>query len=224
MNKPFLPIAAKLLTKERAWQLIITCILTGITIVKTKFSPLIFALYCVGIVFGTIYSIPPLHLKRFPILAGLTIAIVRGFLLNFGVYYAVREALNIPFIWNPVVGFISGFMTVFASVIAITKDLPDVEGDKKYNIDTFAGKYGVKAVANIASYALGLAYITAITLGVVGKSSFKPLPMIGGHSALLAYFIYHYSLLEGDNMSSVKKFYKIIWNLFYMEYCLYPFI
>ena len=30
------------------------------------------------------------------------------------------------------------FMTVFASVIAITKDLPDIEGDRKYNVETFA--------------------------------------------------------------------------------------
>jgi homogentisate solanesyltransferase len=46
---------------------------------------------------------------------------VRGFLLNFGVYYAVREALGVIFRWNPVVIFIAGFMTVFASVIAVTK-------------------------------------------------------------------------------------------------------
>ena len=29
-------------------------------------------------------------------------------------------------------------MTVFAAVIAISKDLPDVEGDRKYNVETFA--------------------------------------------------------------------------------------
>ena len=38
-----------------------------------------------------------------------------------GVYYAVREALGVPFSWNPVVTFISTFMTVFAVTIAITK-------------------------------------------------------------------------------------------------------
>eukprot|EP01037_Dinobryon_pediforme_P022109 gene22109-23159_t len=75
-------------------------------------------------------------------LAGSIISVVRGFLLNFGVYYAVREALLIPFVWNPVVAFISTFMTVFASVIAVTKDLPDIEGDKKYNISTFASTFG----------------------------------------------------------------------------------
>jgi homogentisate solanesyltransferase len=65
--------------------------------------------------------VPPFQFKRFPFIAGIIIATVRGFLLNFGVYYAVREALSIPFVWNSVVLFISSFMTVFATVIAITK-------------------------------------------------------------------------------------------------------
>lgn len=30
------------------------------------------------------------------------------------------------------------FMTVFAAVIAVTKDLPDTEGDIKFNVNTFA--------------------------------------------------------------------------------------
>jgi hypothetical protein len=29
-------------------------------------------------------------------------------------------------------------MTVFAGVIAVTKDLPDTEGDIKFNVNTFA--------------------------------------------------------------------------------------
>ena len=88
---------------------------------KTQFSPVIFNLYILGVILGTSYSVPPVQLKRIPIFAGSIIAFVRGFLLNFGVYYAVREALDIKFAWNPVVVFISSFMTVFASVIAVTK-------------------------------------------------------------------------------------------------------
>ena len=37
-----------------------------------------------------------MQLKRFPLAAGLTIATCRGFLLNFGVYYATREARRSP--------------------------------------------------------------------------------------------------------------------------------
>ena len=79
---------------------------------------------------GAIYSVPPLRTKQNPFLAGMTIATVRGFLLNFGVYYAVKDAIGAPFGWSPKVSFIARFMTAFASIIAITKDLPDVEGDK----------------------------------------------------------------------------------------------
>jgi hypothetical protein len=46
-------------------------------------------------------SVPPFRFKQYPLVAGLTIATVRGFLLNFGVYYAAREALGLPFLWSP---------------------------------------------------------------------------------------------------------------------------
>ena len=94
------------------------------------FPPLLFKLYSLGLFLGGIYSVPPIRTKQNPILAGLTIATVRGFLLNFGVYYAVKDAIGATFAWSPKVAFIARFMTIFASVIAITKDLPDIEGDK----------------------------------------------------------------------------------------------
>ena len=64
----------------------------------------------------------------------------RGFLLNFGVYHAAREALGLPFVWNPAVAFLARFMTCFALVIAVTKDLPDIEGDRLFGVETFATK------------------------------------------------------------------------------------
>jgi homogentisate solanesyltransferase len=36
---------------------------------------------------------------------------------------------------------------MFATVIAITKDLPDIEGDMANNISTFATRMGVKNVS-----------------------------------------------------------------------------
>ena len=104
------------------------------------------------------------------------------------------------------------------------QDLPDVEGDKMFNINTFAGKYGIKAVANTASASLATAYIGAIILAFIARESFKTIPMALGHAALLSYFTWGWSRLDTSKMTSVKKFYKVIWNLFYLEYCLYPFI
>jgi homogentisate solanesyltransferase len=97
---------------------------------KKNFPNLLFKLYSLGLFLGGIYSVPPIRTKKNPVLAGLTIATVRGFLLNFGVYYAVKDALGVAFEWSPKVTFVARFMTVFATVIAVTKDLPDIEGDK----------------------------------------------------------------------------------------------
>lgn len=130
MNKPFLPVASGEMSKRFAWAAVVSSAIAGPLIVHNFYPPLLFQLYSTGIFLGAIYSIPPIRTKKNPILAGLTIATVRGFLLNFGVYFAVKDAVGSTFSWSPKVAFIARFMTIFASVIAITKDLPDIEGDK----------------------------------------------------------------------------------------------
>ena len=130
MNKPFLPVASGEMSKRSAWVTVVTSCVAGPLIVKRLFPPLLFKLYTFGLFLGGIYSIPPIRTKQNPVLAGLTIACVRGFLLNFGVYYAVKDAIGAPFAWSPKVSFIARFMTAFATVIAVTKDLPDIEGDR----------------------------------------------------------------------------------------------
>lgn len=48
---------------------------------------------------------PPFYLKRFAVAAFMIIATVRGFLLNFGVYFATRAALGLTeFQWSPAIG------------------------------------------------------------------------------------------------------------------------
>lgn len=121
INKPELPVASGEISNRLAWGLVLSSLTAGPLIVANCFSPLIFRLYAFGLLVGGLYSVPPFKFKRFPVVAGLTIACVRGFLLNFGVYYAVREALGLSFRWNPAVLFLARFMTVFAGIIAVTK-------------------------------------------------------------------------------------------------------
>ncbi len=53
-----------------------------------------------------------------------------------------HECLSSPCV--PTRSFITAFVTLFATVIAITKDLPDIEGDKQFGIETFATRMGVR--------------------------------------------------------------------------------
>mmetsp|Transcript_16201 Transcript_16201/g.37326 ORF Transcript_16201/g.37326 Transcript_16201/m.37326 type:complete len:396 (-) Transcript_16201:74-1261(-) len=226
MNKPFLPVASGEMSKNVAWAAVLTSGAMGPILVKKFFPHLLFQLYSFGLFLGLIYSVPPIRTKKNPLMAGLTIATVRGFLLNFGVYYAVKDAVGAAFAWSPKVSFIARFMTAFATVIAVTKDLPDIEGDKAYQIDTLATRLGVKRIAQGATVCLGANYVHAILTGALAKSTgaFRMVPMIGGHMALASVLIFRYKQLNPESMASVKKFYKHIWDLFYLEYGLYTLI
>jgi len=224
INKPFLPVASGEMSKRAAWVTVISSCILGPVLVYRFFPRLLFRLYAAGLTLGALYSIPPIRTKQNPVAAAVTIALVRGFLLNFGVYYAVLDALSTSFVWSPKVAFVARFMTVFASVIAITKDLPDVEGDEKYEIETFATKLGVKRISQGAVAVLGLNYVHAIVTGVLQATKFNLIPMIGGHVALALLLWKRFADLDSTSQSSIQLFYKHIWDLFYLEYVLYTII
>ncbi|XP_071724852.1 homogentisate solanesyltransferase, chloroplastic [Rutidosis leptorrhynchoides] len=226
VNKPYLPIAAGDLSVQNAWFLVIFFAVAGLSIVSLNFGPFITSLYSLGLFLGTIYSVPPLRMKRFPVAAFLIIATVRGFLLNFGVYYATRAALGLPFEWSSPVAFITSFVTLFALVIAITKDLPDVEGDRKYQISTFATKLGVRNIAFLGSGLLLVNYIAAVLAAIYMPQAFRRSLMIPSHTILAAGLIFQTWLLEQANYTkdAIARYYQFIWNLFYAEYILFPFL
>ncbi|KAK9815400.1 hypothetical protein WJX72_003049 [[Myrmecia] bisecta] len=226
VNKPYLPIAAGELSPSLAWLLCAGLAAGGLSLTAINFGPLITSLYSLGLFLGTIYSVPPFHLKRFAVPAFLIIATVRGFLLNFGVYYAVRAALRLPFQWCPAVVFITVFVTVFATVIAITKDLADVEGDRAHNIRTFATQLGVPGVSKLGAGILWLNYAGAVVVGLAKPQLFNQWPMVGVHAVLGLLLLLQLDKLNkaGFGKAAVAAFYRFIWNLFYLEYALLPFL
>jgi len=227
INKPFLPVAAKELTVTQAWVLVVAMALGGTLLAWNLFGPLIGGLYVFGLFLGTIYSVPPLRLKKSAIAAALIIATVRGILLNFGVYYATRAMLGVPFAWSYPTVFITCFCTVYALVIAVTKDLPDVQGDLENNIDTYATRYGVGRVSMaatgvlLANYAAGLVWALGPT-----RAAFRPRLLLSAHGILALLLVRGAFRLKAANFKQdgLLAFYRLIWALFYSEYFLFPWI
>ncbi|XP_073006069.1 probable homogentisate phytyltransferase 2, chloroplastic [Typha latifolia] len=226
VNKPYLPIAAGDLSVQSAWFLVLFFAAAGLLIVAWNFGSFITSLYCLGLFLGTIYSVPPFRLKRYPVAAFLIIATVRGFLLNFGVYYATRAALGLTFQWSSPVAFITCFVTLFALVIAITKDLPDVEGDRKFEISTLATKLGVRNIALLGSGLLLANYFGAIAVAIYMPQAFRCNIMVPIHAFLAIGLVFQGWVLEQANYSkeAISEFYRFIWNLFYAEYIIFPLI
>lgn len=96
---------------------------------------------------------------------------------------------------------------------------------KAYQIETFATKIGVARIAKGATVCLLFNYIHALATGLLTPTGvFKMIPMIGGHVALATILVARFRQLEADSIQSVKKYYKHIWDLFYLEYALYTLI
>jgi len=226
VNKPFLPVAAGELSKTKAWVICVVLAAAGLGITTTNFGSLIAKLYAFGLFLGTIYSVPPFRLKKSAVAAFAIIATVRGFLLNFGVYHATRAALGLPFVWSPPIAFITIFVTIFATVIAITKDLPDIEGDKKFGIETFATRLGVRNIAFLGSGLLIANYAGAIALALRMPFAFNANLMIPYHAFLAIMLTYKTLKLDAADYSKegIQAYYRFIWNLFYAEYLILPFL
>ena len=63
MNKPFLPVASGEMTKRSAWAAVILSGVVGPILVKTLFPPLLFKLYCFGLVLPSNSTNSPPYLR-----------------------------------------------------------------------------------------------------------------------------------------------------------------
>ncbi|XP_023005180.1 probable homogentisate phytyltransferase 2, chloroplastic isoform X1 [Cucurbita maxima] len=226
VNKPFLPIAAGRITRKQAWVLTTSFLVIGLSTATFNSGPFLSSLYCFALLLGTLYTVPPFRLKRFPIAAFLCIALVRGFLVNFGVYYASRSVLGLPFQWSPPVIFITTFVTFFGLVIALTKDLSDIEGDRRYKIITFATKLGVRRLAFFGSGILLLNYVAAILAAIYMPQAFRQTILIPTHTIMAISLIFQTIALDQAKYTkeAASSFYMFLWKLFYAEYLVFPFV
>ena len=150
INKPYLPIPSGRLTKQNAIKLVLFSLFVSLAIATKALLPMKLIIV-IPILLGSIYSLPPFRFKRYPILAALCILTVRGIIINLGFSLYAKEAiLGLPTVSSFSQVFdnhkdslaLSGFFSLFGLIIALMKDTPDVDGDKKNNIGTLAVRLG----------------------------------------------------------------------------------
>ena len=77
----------------------------------------------------------------------------------------------------------------------------------------------------MATAVLLLNYAGAILTGLFAASgTFRRWAMVGGHALAAAWLAATALKLDPESAPSIKLYYKQIWNLFYFEYVLYPFV
>ncbi|WP_392532214.1 homogentisate phytyltransferase [Nostoc sp. C117] len=221
INKPHLPLASGEFSR-RTGQLIVA--ISGILalVVAWLTGPFLFGMVAISLAIGTAYSLPPIRLKQFPFWAALCIFSVRGTIVNLGLYLHYSWALQQSQVIVPVVWVLTLFILVFTLAIAIFKDIPDIEGDRLYNISTFTIQLGGQAVFNLALWVITVCYVGIISVGVLRVASVNPIFLVITHLGLLVWMWFRSFGVDLEDKSAIAQFYQFIWKLFFIEYLIFP--
>ena len=108
----------------------------------------------------------------------------------------------------------------FSFAIAILKDVPDAEGDRRFRIMTFTVRRGGRAVMHAGIAALVLGYLGMAILGPVFIDTAPPVVLAGGQLAALALLLVWARGVDPADQAGFTRFYMRVWKLFFLEYVL----
>lgn len=224
VNKPWLPLASGELATRAARRIVVAATVVPLVLALTQ-GAVELAAVSLALAIGAAYSVPPLRLKRRPVVACASIATVRALVVNLGVYLHFARSLGGEPALAPVPGPIwalTVFIVPFAVAIALLKDVPDAEGDRRFAIATFTVRLGPRPV-----FAAGMAALTAAYAGMALAAPFVldgagALVMGAGHLAALALLWRWAVRVPLDDPAGFTSFYMRVWALLFAEYVLVP--
>jgi homogentisate phytyltransferase / homogentisate geranylgeranyltransferase len=221
INKPHLPLARGEFSPTTG-RLIVG--ITGILAIILALLGSFWLLMTVGIslLIGTAYSLPPVRLKRFPFWAAFCIFTVRGVIVNLGLFLHYNTFINQNQSIYPSVWVLTAFILVFTVAIAIFKDVPDLEGDRTYQITTFTLLLGQQKILTISLLTISLCYALMIGVGLIGIATINSPVLIISHLGLLILLWWRSQGVNLEDKGEVARFYQFIWKLFFLEYLLFP--
>jgi homogentisate phytyltransferase / homogentisate geranylgeranyltransferase len=217
INKPHLPLASGDFSLGTG-RLIVS--ITGVLslLIAGLLSPYLLGMVTISLAIGTAYSLPPIRLKRFPVWAALCIFTVRGAVVNLGLFLHFSRSLIIPMtVWA-----LTLFVIVFTIAIAIFKDVPDLEGDRQYQISTFTIALGQERVFNLARWVITICYVGMVTAAFFWISGVNSKFLISTHLGLLGLLWWRSFQVDLLDKSAIANFYQFIWKLFFLEYLIFP--
>lgn len=221
INKPHLPLAAGEFSTQQAKIIvgvtgILALLLAGIL------GQILLGMVGISLAIGTAYSLPPIRLKRFPFWAAICIFSVRGAIVNLGLFWhfswTFSQIGQIPAeVWG-----LTLFILVFTVAIAIFKDIPDIEGDRLYNITTFTLQLGATAVFNLTRCVIAICYLGMAIAGWLWLDSVNLVFLVTTHLAALGLMMWRSRSVDLQDKGAIASFYQFIWKLFFLEYLIFP--
>jgi len=224
INKPFLPYASGQFSIQK---MILIIVLS--TLITFVFAMLVNVIFCITIslafLLATIYSMPPLRVKQYPFGPVFIITVGRGIIFHNGLYLTYQLGLNGSYGQIPIhILLLTTFLSVFSVVISVSKDIPDVIGDKAYGIRSLSVQLTPNTMFNFVKMTITGMYIVwtgAYWYFLNGKQyQYINLWIITIlHIIMLMYFWYKTKYVVAVKKDIFLRFYEgPFWNLFYVEF------
>jgi homogentisate phytyltransferase/homogentisate geranylgeranyltransferase len=220
VNKPELPIAAGELSVPAARRIVALCAVVPVVLALTQgLIELVSVVAALAI--GAAYSVPPVRLKRRPVVAALSITVVRTLIVNLGVWLHFSANLGGDGSLSAVpaaVWALTALTLPYSFAIAVLKDVPDIEGDRRFGIATFSVRLGARPV-----FLAGVGAVLAAQLGMAVAGPLlvadanAPL-LVAAHLAGAALLATWARRLDLDDRVAFTAFYQRVWRLFFAEY------
>jgi homogentisate phytyltransferase / homogentisate geranylgeranyltransferase len=221
INKPDLPLASGKLSIDRGkWIVGVTGL--GAVAIAAVLGKWLLGTVLVSLAIGTAYSLPPIRFKQYPFLAAICILTVRGCIVNLGLFLHFYPLFTGVEIIPSTMWVLTLFILVFTIAIAIFKDVPDLEGDRQYEIQTFTLVLGKSIVFNLTRWAISAAYLGTIGAGILISSTVNIWFLIISHTGLLGLLWWRSQDIDLEDKESIANFYQFIWKLFFLEYAIFP--
>ena len=220
INKPELPIAAGELSVPAARRIVALCAVLPVALAITQGAVELVSV-AAALLIGAAYSCPPVRLKRRPVIAALSITVVRTLIVNLGVWLHFAATFGGDTSLGAVpaaVWALTALTLPYSFAIAVLKDVPDIEGDRRFDIATFSVRLGARPV-----FAAG---VGALLTGQLGMAVAGPLLVDDANGALLAVANLAAAALVAtwarrldlDDRAAFTTFYQRVWRLFFAEY------
>ncbi|CAN6448154.1 unnamed protein product [Victoria cruziana] len=227
INKPNLPLASGEYSVHTGIAIIVASACLSFLMGSIIGSwPLFWALF-ISFILGTAYStnLPFLRWKRNALIAASCILAVRAVIVQLAFFMHMQTfVFKRPAIITRPLIFATAFMSFFSVVIALFKDIPDIEGDRIFGIRSFSVRLGQKRVFWLCIYLLQMAYAAAIVAGAASSCLWSKVVMVTGHGILASILWLRAQSLDLKSKVAITSFYMFIWKLFYAEYLLIPLV
>jgi homogentisate phytyltransferase / homogentisate geranylgeranyltransferase len=221
INKPFLPIAAGDLSPRAGRWIVAGSAALPIAMALTQ-GPIEILAVLTGLLVGVAYSLPPLRLKRWPALAALSISGVRALVVNLGVALHFSDSLAGVLVIPAGVWVLTAFVAPFSVAIALLKDVPDIEGDRRYLIATYSVRLGGAVVLRAGLALLGVAYVGIAIAAPFLLDGWPAVFLAASHLLVLAALLVAARRTDPADRAVFTGFYMFVWKLFFLEYVIVP--